>query len=104
MTDRLKSRTVLSLADAAPLLGVSRTTAWDLAIKGEFPGAFKVGSRWKVSVPRFNHAVHGTPIPTAGELSLQIDGATRAALLRKGRNTFRLGLSSTEPPKDEDEK
>lgn len=71
MTDRLKSKTVLSLAEAAPLLGVSRNTAWELALRGEFPGAFKVGSRWKVSIPRFNHEVHGVPLPS--EVALNRD-------------------------------
>lgn len=64
MAHRLKSKAVIPLADAAPLLGVGRTKAWELAERGEFPGAFRVGRHWKVSLPRFNHEVHGTPIPT----------------------------------------
>lgn len=51
-TDEM-SPDLLTLAQAAVLLGVSERTAERLARRGDFPGdaAVKVGSRWRVARP-----------------------------------------------------
>lgn len=50
MALRLNEDTVIGLAEAAKLLGVSYTTAKRLAAKGKFPGQLpKLGSRYGVS-------------------------------------------------------
>jgi excisionase family DNA binding protein len=54
---------VESIAWAARELGISETYAYRLAHSGELPGAFAVGTRWRVSVPRFRAAVHGDELP-----------------------------------------
>ena len=48
MTDPL----VLSVPEAAELLGISRDLAYDLARRGELPGAVQLGRRWVVSRPK----------------------------------------------------
>lgn len=50
---------LVSLPDAAKLVGVSKEYAYDLAKRGEFPGAIKIGSRWRVSLRRLEHEIHG---------------------------------------------
>lgn len=37
------------LPDAAKMIGVGRSTAFELARRGEFPGALRLGHRWLVS-------------------------------------------------------
>ncbi len=50
---------VKPLSWAATQLGIATSTAYRLALLGEIPGAFKVGSQWRVSVPKFEREVHG---------------------------------------------
>jgi len=50
---------VASIAEAAELLGISKDLAYDLARRGELPGAFQLGRRWRVSLVRLRAAVHG---------------------------------------------
>lgn len=50
---------VASIAEAAELLGISRDLAYDLALRGELPGAFRLGRRWRVSLVKLRAAVHG---------------------------------------------
>jgi excisionase family DNA binding protein len=40
---------VLTIDDAADMLGIHYTTAKRLALHGKLPGAFKLGSQWRVS-------------------------------------------------------
>ena len=35
--------------DAAKMIGIGRSTAFELARRGEFPGALRLGHRWLVS-------------------------------------------------------
>ena len=35
--------------DAARMIGIGRSTAFELARRGEFPGALRLGHRWLVS-------------------------------------------------------
>jgi hypothetical protein len=42
------------------MLGISKDLAYDLARRGELPGAFQLGRRWRVSLIRLRAAVHGT--------------------------------------------
>jgi excisionase family DNA binding protein len=51
---------VASVPEAAALLGISKDLAYDLARRGELPGAFQLGRRWRVSLVKLRAAVHGT--------------------------------------------
>lgn len=51
---------VASVPEAANLLGISKDLAYDLARRGELPGAFQLGRRWRVSLVKLRAAVHGT--------------------------------------------
>jgi excisionase family DNA binding protein len=46
-------RIIVGLSWAAEQLAVSTDTARRLARVGELPGAFQVGTQWRVSVPAF---------------------------------------------------
>lgn len=50
---------VVSVPEAARLLGISKDLAYDLARRGELPGAFQLGRRRMVSLVRLRAAVHG---------------------------------------------
>jgi excisionase family DNA binding protein len=50
---------VRTLRWAAERLGIGVSTAYRLASLGQIPGAFKIGSQWRVSVPKFEAEVHG---------------------------------------------
>ena len=50
---------VISIPEAAARLRISKDLAYDLAHRGELPGAIKVGTRWRVSLIRLNAAIHG---------------------------------------------
>lgn len=52
-------RDVQHLSWAAEQLGIGVSTAYRLVAVGKVPGAFRVGSQWRVSVPRFFAEVHG---------------------------------------------
>jgi excisionase family DNA binding protein len=44
---------------AAEQLGISKATAYRLAATGQLPGLFRVGSQYRISVPRFLREIHG---------------------------------------------
>jgi excisionase family DNA binding protein len=50
---------VVSVTEAAELLGISKDLAYDLARRGELPGAIHLGRRWRVSLVRLTQALHG---------------------------------------------
>ncbi len=50
---------VVSVPDSATLLGISKDLGYDLARRGELPGAFQLGRRWRVSLVKLRAAVHG---------------------------------------------
>jgi excisionase family DNA binding protein len=50
---------VVTVPQAAELLGISKDLAYDLARRGELPGAVQLGRRWIVSLVRLQNAVHG---------------------------------------------
>lgn len=50
---------LLTIPQAAKRLGIATVTAYRMAEKGEFPGAFKVGRHWRVSVIRLERHMHG---------------------------------------------
>jgi excisionase family DNA binding protein len=52
---------VVSVTEAAELLGISKDLAYDLARRGELPGAIHLGRRWRVSLVRLRQALHGPP-------------------------------------------
>jgi len=45
--------------EAAKMLGISKDLAYDLARRGELPGAFQLGRRWLVSLIKLRAAVYG---------------------------------------------
>jgi excisionase family DNA binding protein len=49
---------VKHLSWAAEYLGIGLSTAYRLAKSGQIPGAFLIGSQWRVSVPAFMAIVH----------------------------------------------
>lgn len=51
---------VISVPQAAELLGISRDLGYDLARRGELPGAIQLGRRWRVSLIRLRAAIHGS--------------------------------------------
>lgn len=51
------------IAWGADQLGIGVSTAYRLAESGRFPGAFKAGAQWRISVPRFRALVHGEAVP-----------------------------------------
>ena len=53
-------RLTLSVKEAANLLGISKNLAYDLAKRGELPGAIKLGQkRIVVSRARLEHLIQG---------------------------------------------
>ena len=48
MTAKTESAT-MNVEDAAAILGIARQTAYNLATRGELPGALRLGRRWIVS-------------------------------------------------------
>ena len=59
---------VVSVPEAARLLGISKDLGYDLARRGELPGAFQLGRRWRVSLVRLRAAVHGPEDGVAQEV------------------------------------
>jgi excisionase family DNA binding protein len=55
---------VALLSWAAERLGIAESTAYRLAPLGHIPGAFRVGSQWRISVPKFLREVHGSEAET----------------------------------------
>ena len=51
---------VKHLSWAAAYLGIGLSTAYRLAKAGQIPGAFQIGTQWRISVPAFMAAVHST--------------------------------------------
>lgn len=47
--DRPRLAALLSMREAAAALGLKADTAADLARRGQFPGAVRLGGRWYVS-------------------------------------------------------
>ncbi len=58
---------VVSVPEAATLLGISKDLGYDLARRGELPGAFQLGRRWRVSLVKLRAAVHGAKDDRAEE-------------------------------------
>lgn len=50
---------VISVPEAAELLGISPDLAYSLARRGELPGAFQFGRRWVVSLIKLRRELHG---------------------------------------------
>jgi predicted DNA-binding transcriptional regulator AlpA len=54
---QVANRATISLAEAAEILGIHRTTAWSLHKRGEFPvPVLRVGSSLRVVEARFNNS------------------------------------------------
>ena len=57
--DRMAAADLISMADAAELVGVHRDTLYRLARTGQFPPALQIGRQWRVSRPRLERFLHG---------------------------------------------
>ena len=65
---------VISVPQAAELLGISKDLGYDLARRGELPGAIQLGRRWRVSLIRLRGAVHGAGDGNTGNADRIIAG------------------------------
>jgi excisionase family DNA binding protein len=50
---------LISIPEAARLIELHPDTLYRLCRSGQFPPAIKIGSRWRVSVPRLERYLHG---------------------------------------------
>jgi excisionase family DNA binding protein len=57
--DRLAAADLISIPAAARRIGLHADTLYRLCRSGQFPPAFQIGSRWRVSVPRLERYLHG---------------------------------------------
>ena len=57
--DKLAAADLISIPDAAVLIGLHADTLYRLCRAGQFPPAIQIGSRWRVSVPRLERYLHG---------------------------------------------
>jgi excisionase family DNA binding protein len=67
---------VISIPQAAELLGISKDLGYDLARRGELPGAIQLGRRWRVSRIRLRATVHGSNDSDGDNLDNAIAGQT----------------------------
>jgi excisionase family DNA binding protein len=58
-------RQTVSVPEAAAILGISRTLAFELARRGELPGAIRLGGRTVVSRRELERALRGGRDETA---------------------------------------
>jgi excisionase family DNA binding protein len=64
MTTRTLPPDLLTIPMLARRLGISETTARSMVRTGQVPEAFKVGRQWRISRPRLERRLHGTPSPS----------------------------------------
>ncbi len=50
---------VISVPEGGHAAGISKALGYDLARRGELPGAFQLGRRWRVSLVKLRAAIHG---------------------------------------------
>jgi excisionase family DNA binding protein len=55
--DHNQKSVFLTLSEVAELLRVSPMTVYRMARKGEIPGAFRLGHRWRFSVEELEHLI-----------------------------------------------
>lgn len=53
------ARRTVTVEEAARMLGIGRSLAFDLARRGELPGAIRLGGRTVVSVAELERALRG---------------------------------------------
>lgn len=61
--DRMAAADLISVADAAGVVGVHPDTLYRLCRSGQFPPALQIGRQWRVSVPRLERFLHGEATP-----------------------------------------
>jgi len=73
MPKTINGTDTMSVEEAARRLGIGRTLAYELAQRGELPGALRLGRRFVVTIPKFNEALglvpNVTQFPTVDEAS-----------------------------------
>lgn len=52
-------RDTMTVEQAAKRLGLSRNSCYNLAAKGQLPGAIRLGKRWVVSIYQFDRFIRG---------------------------------------------
>ncbi len=57
----------LTIAEAAKLLRLNRKTAYEWALTRRLPGAFRLGSQWRVCRDRLLSYVRENSVPSPGE-------------------------------------
>ena len=55
---------LITVPEAAKMIGLHTDTLYRLCRTGQFDPAIQIGARWRVSVPRLEHYLHGD---TAGD-------------------------------------
>ena len=65
MTMTLPAPATYSVPEAARLLGISRSAAFEAARRGDLPGAIKIGHRVVVSRSVLERVLNGEPIEAA---------------------------------------
>ena len=55
----MTSPDLIPMSEAARRVGVCPETLFRLARSGQFEPAIRIGSRWRVSVPRLERYLHG---------------------------------------------
>ena len=58
-TNRKAMADLISVREAAEIVKLHPDTLYLLCRTGQFPPAIKIGSRWRVSVPRLERFLHG---------------------------------------------
>jgi excisionase family DNA binding protein len=57
--DRMVAADLISIPEAAVRVDLHPDTLYRLCRSGQFPPAIRLGSRWRVSVPRLERYLHG---------------------------------------------
>lgn len=73
MPKTINGTDTITVEEAARRLGIGRTLGYELAQRGELPGALRLGRRFVVALPRFNEAIglapNMTQFPTVDDAS-----------------------------------
>jgi excisionase family DNA binding protein len=93
---------VVSVPEAARLLGISKDLAYDLARRGELPGAFQLGRRRRVSLIRLRAVVHGPEDGAAEDSAISFctsatSGAVAVERAGRGAVARSAGLAAIRP-------
>jgi predicted DNA-binding transcriptional regulator AlpA len=57
--DQMAAADLITIPETARRIGLHADTLYRLCRMGQFPPAIQIGARWKVSIPRLEHYLHG---------------------------------------------